>query len=136
MALPATGEPLKLTVSTPTAGIMDSVHPSVAGRARVWRPIRENRQIQLPEKTAADREPTLAFTTNSRTEYSRRLDEVMLGDLLDGRPKRNLGRHHGQGNKPVAKWTHTTGHRVPDESRYESELLLPADHHPAFILIS
>ncbi|AMM19469.1 hypothetical protein AX769_04070 [Frondihabitans sp. PAMC 28766] len=43
---------------------------------------------------------------------------------------RTFARRFGQSNKPVSKWTHTTRHLVPAESRHERAFILLADHHP------
>ena len=120
----------------PTASLLDPHHPRFAGRARLWRPMRGNRRIDLPERSPLEDDPTLAFTKDSKTAYLRRLQDVRVQDLLESRPMRDFARRHGQGNKPLAKWTHTTGHLVPAESRHERSLILIADHHPAFTHIS
>ncbi|GAA4265990.1 hypothetical protein [Frondihabitans peucedani] len=90
----------------------------------------------MPERQAAEVEPFLAFTRDSKNAYRRGLQEVLGADLLESRPMRDFARRYGQSNKPVAKWTHTTGHLVPAESRHERSLILLADYHPAFTHIA
>jgi hypothetical protein len=96
-------------------------------RARLFRPIRGGRHLAYPERTGEAEQPTLTFSKDGRSTYTRALEAVQVGDLVHAHPLRDFSRRRGQSNKPVAVHTETTGDLVPCESRLERQLVLLAD---------
>jgi len=96
-------------------------------RARLFRPLRGGRNLNYPQKASAGKHPTLTFSSDGRSTYSKTLENVQLSDLLHAHPLRDFSRRRGQSNKPVAVHTETTADLVPCESRLERQLVLLAD---------
>lgn len=96
-------------------------------RARLFRPIRGGRHLTYPARAGETGRPTLTFSKDGRSTYTRELEAVQVSDLVHAHPMRDFSRRRGQSNKPVAVHTETTGDLVPCESRLERQLVLLAD---------
>lgn len=105
-------------------------------RARLSRPLRGPRRINLPAAIVGDRRVRLFFTRDGRTAYERGLTEVTITDLVFCHPVRDFSRRHGQSHKPKAHYSHTVGDHIACESQHESRFVTLADWHPNVVHIA